>query len=225
MQAGRASLSGFLSFPFSPCVFGRARRPGAPFSLFAKLPWERHTWAVRGRVSPCGASFFPRDGKETKGSPGDAADGHCVPLGPLTPGPPFTGTPIRPNFWFSQRRGWWRDGFPRSFRCRSMVVDGSAVPRAPESAPFGAVGPKPRGGANNSPPRQKSSPLTGELPAKSAEGVTLEGRFAACGWNFFFSPFVGTALCGRPPSGFLLFLSLCIYLVGRDDSARRFPVL
>ena len=37
------------------------------------------------------ASFFPSDGKETKGSPGDAADGHSVPIGPLTPGPPFTG--------------------------------------------------------------------------------------------------------------------------------------
>ena len=37
------------------------------------------------RVSPCGASFFPSDGKETKGSPGDAADGHFVPIGP----PPY----------------------------------------------------------------------------------------------------------------------------------------
>ena len=31
------------------------------------------------------ASFFPSDGKETKGSPGDAADGHFVPIGP----PPY----------------------------------------------------------------------------------------------------------------------------------------
>ena len=37
------------------------------------------------------ASFFPSDGKETKGSPGDAADGHFVPIGPLTPGPPLRG--------------------------------------------------------------------------------------------------------------------------------------
>ena len=37
------------------------------------------------------ASDFPNDGKVTKGSPGDAADGHFVPIGPLTPGPPFTG--------------------------------------------------------------------------------------------------------------------------------------
>ena len=42
------------------------------------------------RVSPCGARYFPSDGKVPKGSPGDAADGHCVPIGPLTPGPPFT---------------------------------------------------------------------------------------------------------------------------------------
>ena len=32
------------------------------------------------RVSPCGASFFPSDGKETKGSPGDAAGAHSVRL-------------------------------------------------------------------------------------------------------------------------------------------------
>ena len=31
------------------------------------------------------------DGKVPKGSPGDAADGHFVPIGPLTPGPPFYG--------------------------------------------------------------------------------------------------------------------------------------
>ena len=34
----------------------------------------------QGRVSPCGASFFPSDGKETKGSPGDAAGAHSVRL-------------------------------------------------------------------------------------------------------------------------------------------------
>ena len=61
----------------------RARRLGAP-------PY---------RVSPCGASFFPNDGKETKGSPGE--DSHRrreqVPSGSssFSPGPPFTGdTPI-----------------------------------------------------------------------------------------------------------------------------------
>ena len=37
------------------------------------------------------ASAFPSDGKGTKGSPGDAADGHFVPIGPLSPGSPFTG--------------------------------------------------------------------------------------------------------------------------------------
>ena len=51
------------------------------------------------RVSPRGASFFPLDGKETKGSPGE--DSHRrrkqVPSGSssFSPGPPFTGdTPI-----------------------------------------------------------------------------------------------------------------------------------
>ena len=33
------------------------------------------------------ASDFPSDGKVTKGSPGDAADGHFVPIGPLSPDP------------------------------------------------------------------------------------------------------------------------------------------
>ena len=37
------------------------------------------------------ASDFARGGKVTKTPPGDAADGHFVPIGPLTPGPPFTG--------------------------------------------------------------------------------------------------------------------------------------
>ena len=37
------------------------------------------------------ASDFLNDEKVTKESPGDAADGHFVPIGPLTPGPPFTG--------------------------------------------------------------------------------------------------------------------------------------
>ena len=39
----------------------------------------------QGRVSPCGARYFPSDGKVPKGSPGDAADGHFVPIGP----PPY----------------------------------------------------------------------------------------------------------------------------------------
>ena len=39
----------------------------------------------QSRVSPCGARYFPGDGKVPKGSPGDAADGHFVPIGP----PPY----------------------------------------------------------------------------------------------------------------------------------------
>ena len=38
------------------------------------------------------ARYFPSDGKVPKGSPGDAADGHFVPIGPLTPrGPRLRG--------------------------------------------------------------------------------------------------------------------------------------
>ena len=53
--------------------------------------------AVALRNAPAGAvraaSDFPSDGKVTKGSPGDAADGHFVPIGPLTPGPHYGGRP------------------------------------------------------------------------------------------------------------------------------------
>ena len=38
------------------------------------------------------ARYFPSDGKVPKGSLGDAADGHFVPIGPLTPSPPLRGT-------------------------------------------------------------------------------------------------------------------------------------
>ena len=54
----------------------RARRPGAPSH----------------RVSPCGASFFPSDGKETKGSPGTAQDERFALIFAL-PRTPFTGVP------------------------------------------------------------------------------------------------------------------------------------
>ena len=63
--------------------FRRARRLGAPSH----------------RVSPCGASFFPGDGKETKGSPGTAPDEHFVlivafPRTPVTGVIPWTGWSI-----------------------------------------------------------------------------------------------------------------------------------
>jgi len=40
------------------------------------------------------ASDFARGGKVTKTPPGDAADGHFVPIGPLTPGPPLRELPL-----------------------------------------------------------------------------------------------------------------------------------
>ena len=45
------------------------------------------------------ASDFARGGKVTKTPPGDAADGHFVPIGPLTPGPPFTGVTPLARYW------------------------------------------------------------------------------------------------------------------------------
>ena len=50
------------------------------------------------------ASDFPNDGKVTKGSPGDAADGHFVPIGPLTPGPPLRGLPLWLGVGFPARK-------------------------------------------------------------------------------------------------------------------------
>ena len=47
------------------------------------------------RVSPCGASFFPSNGKETKGSPGDGSGWTLRVHIRLTPGPPLRGTHTR----------------------------------------------------------------------------------------------------------------------------------
>ena len=77
--------AGLLTRPPSvDCDARRARRLGAP-------PY---------RVSPCGASFFPSDGKETKGSPGEThiAVGNKFPSASssFSPGPPeFTGAQFR----------------------------------------------------------------------------------------------------------------------------------
>ena len=48
---------------------------------------RRESSALRG-------GLLSHDGKVTKGSPGDAADGHFVPIGPLSPGPPLRGLPL-----------------------------------------------------------------------------------------------------------------------------------
>ena len=75
------------------------------------------------------ASFFPSDGKETKGSPGDAADGHFVPIGPppyplcrFTTSPPDRGSrPPVPHYGsyslsqaesFRRAKSEWRSKFP-----------------------------------------------------------------------------------------------------------------
>ena len=62
--------AGLLTRPPSvDCDARRARRLGAPSH----------------RVSPCGASFFPSDGKETKGSPGETHIAVGAGLGPARP--------------------------------------------------------------------------------------------------------------------------------------------
>ena len=70
----------------------RARRLGAP----------------PRRVSPCGASFFPSDGKETKGSPGEThiAVGNRSPPAPVRspPDPRLRGIPLYPSAGVPARR-------------------------------------------------------------------------------------------------------------------------
>ena len=67
---------------------------GAPVRTLGRmrgqiLDWVRYTQEEFRRLRA--ASYFARGGKVTKTPLGDAADGHFVPIGPLTPGPPITG--------------------------------------------------------------------------------------------------------------------------------------
>ena len=54
------------------------------------MDWVRYTQEEFRRLRA--ASYFARGGKVTKTPLGDAADGHFVPIGPLTPSPPLRGT-------------------------------------------------------------------------------------------------------------------------------------
>ena len=71
--------------PSVDCDARRARRLGAP-------PY---------RVSPCGASFFPSDGKETKGSPGETH----IAVGNKFPPPPVRSPPAPRNLRGPNSRG------------------------------------------------------------------------------------------------------------------------
>ena len=53
------------------------------------LDWVRYMQSEFRRLRA--ATYFARGGKVTKTPLGDAADGHFVPIGPLTPSPPFYG--------------------------------------------------------------------------------------------------------------------------------------
>ena len=85
---------------FRPAGRVRGRLPPKSLPLGGKVPPKRADegvgfgfpfWgAPPHRISPCGASFFPSDGKETKGSPGTAPDEHFV-LIVAFPRTPFTG--------------------------------------------------------------------------------------------------------------------------------------
>ena len=75
-----------------PWVYGGVQLEGASL-LYIRL--EIISVRREGFRRLRAASDFARGGKVTKTPPGYAADGHFVPIGPLTPGPPFTGvTPL-----------------------------------------------------------------------------------------------------------------------------------
>ena len=46
----------------------------------------------RGISPPAGGEFLSQRWERNQRIAGDAADGHFVPIGPLTPGPPLRGT-------------------------------------------------------------------------------------------------------------------------------------
>ena len=78
--------------------------------LDARRFWDRFHFTQR--VSPCGASFFPGDGKETKGSPGEThiAVGNRFPPAPVRspPDPHLRGIPLYPHVIFPARKIWFR---------------------------------------------------------------------------------------------------------------------
>ncbi len=68
---------------------------GAPVRTLGRmrgqiLDWVRYMQREFRRLRA--ASYFAHGGKVTKTPLGDAADGHFVPIGPLTPSPPLRGT-------------------------------------------------------------------------------------------------------------------------------------
>ena len=72
----------------------------------------RRLWAAR---------YFPIAGKVPKGSLGDAADGHLVPIGPLTPSPPFYGGyPLGQAESFRRAKSEWRSKFPPGHRALGL---------------------------------------------------------------------------------------------------------
>ena len=82
---------GVFCFLYKPSPWGE----GAPVGTLGRmrgqiLDWVRYMQREFRRLRA--ASYFARGGKVTKTPLGDAADGHFVPIGPLTPSPPLRGT-------------------------------------------------------------------------------------------------------------------------------------
>ena len=82
---------GVFCFLYKPSPWGE----GAPVRTLGRmrgqiLDWVRYMQREFRRLRA--ASYFAHGGKVTKTPLGDAADGHFVPIGPLTPSPPLRGT-------------------------------------------------------------------------------------------------------------------------------------
>ncbi len=68
--------------------------------------WIGEWFSFVGEFRRFGGEVLSQRWERTQRIAGDAADGHFVPIGPLTPDPIFTGAPIRRAFRLTQRRGW-----------------------------------------------------------------------------------------------------------------------
>ena len=97
----------FCVLPPAQNVFPSSRRGGACPSR-----WFPEGFHFERRISPCGARFFPSDGKETKGSPGEThiAVGNKFPPAPVRspPVPRLREIPLYLSAKFPARKIWFQ---------------------------------------------------------------------------------------------------------------------